>query len=95
MITIESSLLGDRAIPIVEPTRIRLPEETFPAEEKTGTTEVGLTATPSLMVDVSGFSLGALDSYVEAHGDAALAPCIGALMCQVDNPVRSIGGHNS
>lgn len=30
---------------------------------------------------------------VDEYGDAALAPCVNALMNQVDNPIRSVGGH--
>ena len=43
------------------------------------------------LVNLSGLTLAALDSYQ----DAVLAPSLAPLLRQVDNPTRSIGGHNS
>lgn len=96
-ITFETPLLGGAGNFITtDPTDIQPPAAAAPAVAETVRThEEELTATNSLMVDISGLSLGGLDAFVDKHGDAALAPCVDALMSQVDNPVRSIGGHNS
>jgi hypothetical protein len=45
----------------------------------------------SELIDLSGLTLAALDSY----GEEALAPAIAPLLRQIDNPTNSIGGHNS
>ncbi len=43
------------------------------------------------LVNLSGLTLAAMDSYQ----DVAFAPSLAPLLRQVDNPTRSIGGHNS
>jgi len=43
------------------------------------------------LADLAGCDLALLDSY----GDGVLAPAIAPLLCQIDNPTNSVGGHNS
>jgi len=43
------------------------------------------------LINLSGLSLAAFDKYQ----DAVFTPSLAPLLRQVDNPTRSIGGHNS
>ena len=44
----------------------------------------------SNLVDLRGLTLAELDSY----DDSVLAPAIGPLLRQIDNPTISLGGHS-